>query len=432
MAASAAASYMSDFTPRIISLLRRGEAFFKIDMIYLAKGGSWMTFGQAINMLVGFLVSIAFANLFPKESFGIYKFVLAAVAMIGIFSFVDMGTAITQATARGFGNSLKQGFLANLKWSFGISLAGFVLSIYYYMNGNAILSFSFLLASILSPLIASASLYGAYLLGKKDFRRSAFYGVIRNVAPAAALILAVVFTGNLRVVISIYFLSAALVSLFLYWRTLRTYNGENKKEDPDLVSYGGHLGAMGIIGQVAGNIDKLLLFHYFGATSLAVYAFAIAPVEQLQSGKKILNALILTKLSERPFADLQKSALRRVGLLALYALVLVGIYVPLIPYFYRFFYPQYLDSVFYSQIYSLTLFGVIGSVLESHLVAHKKKKELYASRTIVPAVQIALFLLLIPPFGLIGLVAAQLAARFFSGLLSYYLVMYPFKSTLSN
>jgi len=416
---------------RLIFLLRRSGAFLKIDTVYLARGGSWMTFGQFINMLVAFLSSIAFANLFPQASYGTYKFILSTVALLGIFSFIDLGTAITQAVARGFGNSLRQGFRANLKWSAGVCVAGIALGVYYYVNGNVLLSFSFLVAGLLTPLTLSASLYSAYLLGKKDFRRNTLYGIIRNGAPAAALIGALFLTHNLIVIIIIYFLSAVLASLFLYRMTQRAYQRENQNEDPGLVSYAGHLGVMGIIGTIAGNLDKILIFHYLGAAPLAIYAFAIAPVEQLQSGKKILNALILTKLSERPFKDLQKSAPRRAGLLAIYAAILIGIYVPLIPYFYKFFYPQYLDSVFYSQIYSLTLFGIIGSVLESNLVAHKKKRELYVSRTINPTVQIALYFLLIPSFGLMGLVTTQIIVRFVSGFLSYYLVAHPFKSTPS-
>ncbi|MDP2593824.1 MAG: oligosaccharide flippase family protein [bacterium] len=413
---------------RFFSFLRASERYTHIDMVYLAKGGSWMSGGQAINMLVGFLVSIAFANLLPKESFGTYKFILSTVALIGIFSFLDIGTAVTQAVAKGFGNSLRQGFRANLKWSLGVSLAGFALSLYYYIQGNNLLSFAFLLAGLLSPLSGSASLYGAYLLGKKDFKRSTLYGIIRNVLPAAALIGTLFLTQSLWVIIAVYFVSAVLINLLLYRVTLRAYRDENGTKDPELIYYAGHLGIMGIIGQVAGNLDKILIFHYLGAAPLAIYAFAIAPVEQLQSGKKILNALLLPKLSERPFEELQKSAPRRVVMLALYAAVLIGIYVPLIPYFYEFFYPKYLDSVFYSQIYALTLFVVIGSVLESHLIAHKKKKELYIIRTIIPLTQIALFFILIPSFGLMGLVVAQVATRLFASLSAYYFVAHPFKS----
>jgi len=413
----------------LTTLLRRSERYTHVDMVFLAKGGSWLSAGQAVNMLLGFVMSIAFANLLPKEAFGTYKFILSAVALIGVFSFLDIGTAVTQAVARGFGNALRQGFRANLKWSFGVSLGGFALGIYYYLQGNALLSFSFFVAGVLVPLTASASLYGAYVLGKKDFKRSTLYGLVRNIVPAAALIGTLFLTESLWIIIGVYFVSAVLVSFVLYRATLRAYRNGNIKEDPGLVSYAGHLGIMGAIGLLADNLDKILVFHYLGAAPLAIYAFAVAPVEQLQGGKKILNALILTRLSERPFTELQKSAPYRTAMLAVYAAVLGGVYVLLVPYFYAFFYPQYLDSVFYSQIYALTLFGIIGSVLDANLVAHKKKKELYAHRIAVPIIKIFMFFILIPLFGLLGLVLTQVLTRFCTNFLTYYFVRHPFKST---
>src|SRR3990167_1429927 len=99
--------------------LRKSESFFKTDMIYLAKSGSWLSLSQGIAMLAGFLISIAFANLFPKESFGTYKFVLSMVAILGVFSFTGLNTSIIQSTARGFGGSLRQGFRISFKWSIG-------------------------------------------------------------------------------------------------------------------------------------------------------------------------------------------------------------------------------------------------------------------------------------------------------------------------
>ena len=423
---------MENLRNKIRCLLRQSEDFLKTDMVYLTKGGFWLSLGHGVAMLAGFFISIAFANLFPKESFGTYKFILSMVAMLGAFSLTGIGVAITQAVARGNGGSLRQGFRINLKWSIGIFLGGLALSIYYYVNGNPLLSFSFFLAGILSPITSSASLYGAHLLGKKDFRRSALYGMIHNIAPAGVLIFALYLYQSLPVIITVYFFIGALVSLFLYNQTLRAYRHENDKKDPELVSYSGHLSVMDIIGKIASLLDKVLIFHYLGAAPLAVYAFAIAPVEQLQGGKKILSTLIMPKLSGRSFEELQKSAPRKALLLTIYALGLAGIYVVLAPYFYKFFFPQYLDSVFYSQIYSLTLLAVSGTMFNETLMAHKKKNEMYLHRTIVPVVQITLFLTLLPMFGLMGLVITHVIIRSLASLLGYYLVMYPFKSASSS
>ena len=416
---------MEKWQNKIYQILRGSEDFFKTDMIYLTKSGSWLSLSQGIAMLAGFFISIAFANLFPKESFGTYKFILSMVAILGLFSLTGIGTAVTQAVARDNGGSLRQGFRINLKWSIGVVLGGLGFSIYYYINGNTLLAFSFLLAGLLSPLTASASLYGAYLMGKKDFRRSAFYSIIRNTVPALALILALFLTKSLGIIIVVYFVVGALVPLFLYYITKRAYQNENKKEDPEIVSYSGHLSVMSLIGNIANFLDKILIFHYLGAVPLAIYAFAIAPVEQLQGGKKILATLIMPKISQRPFEELQKSGPRKALLLTVYALGLAFLWVIFAPYFYKFFFPQYLDSVFYSQIYSFTLLAVSGTIFNETLIAHKKQKELYLHRTIVPIVQIVLFFILLPLYGLMGLVITHVIMRSFSGILGYYFVKHP-------
>lgn len=423
---------MKELLNKVYKILHWSEKYAKTDMVYLSKGGFWLSLGQGIAMLSGFFVSIAFANLFSKESFGTYKFILSMVGILGIFSFSGFNISIIQSIARDFGSSLRQGFRINLKWSIGVFLGGLALSIYYFVNDNILLSFSFLLAGIISPITTSASLYGSYLLGKKDFRRNSLFSMIRNIVPAAALILALFLTQSLPVIIIVYFLFGAIVPLFLYRMTTRAYRHENQKEDPEFVSYSGHLSIMEIIGKIANVLDKILIFHYLGAAPLAVYAFSIAPVEQLQGGKKILSTLIQPKLAERPFEELQKTATRKAILLTVYAIGLAGIYAVLAPYFYKFFFPQYLDSIFYSQIYALTLLAVSGTVFNEILIAHRKKKELYLYRTIIPIVQIALFFVLLPLYGLMGLVITHVIMRPFSTLLGFYFVKHPFRNASSS
>ena len=55
------------------------------------------------------------------------------------------------------------------------------------------------------------------------------------------------------------------------------------------------------------------------------------------------------------------------------------------------------------------------------LTAHMKRKELYLSQALLPIIKIALFLLLLPPFGIWGAVAAIIASQFLT------LVLYAFQ-----
>jgi len=408
----------------VYRFLRQGESVVGTDMIYLAKGGSWLVFGQAIATLAGFFISIAFANLISKESFGIYKFVLSMAGIVGAFGLTGLGVAVTQSVAKGF-EVLSRGFRHNLKWSLGIFLGGIALFAYYLVKDNLLLSTSFLLMSISLPVTTSATLYGAYLLGKKDFRRNSLFGIISNLIPAAAILMAIIFTKNIWVIIFTYFSITALTTYYLYRRTLVIYGDRNRTDDPRFLSYGKHLSAMDVMGKVASYFDKILIFHYLGAAPLAIYAFAIAPVEQLQSGKKILSTLILPKISGRSFEELQKTTPRKSLALVLYALTLAGLWVLVAPYFYKLLYPQYLDSVFYSQIYSLTLLAVAGTLFNETLVAHQKKKELYIHRTIMPIIQLIMFFIMLPLYGLMGLVVTHVIIRSLNGLVLFYLVRNP-------
>ncbi|OHA91156.1 MAG: hypothetical protein A2758_01610 [Candidatus Zambryskibacteria bacterium RIFCSPHIGHO2_01_FULL_49_18] len=412
---------MLDLRNYLYQTLRKGESLFKTDMIYLAKGGGWLVFGQAIATFLGFFVSIAFANLISKESFGIYKFVLSMAGIVGAFSLTGLGVAVTQSVAKGF-EVLSRGFRHNLKWSLGIFLGGIALFGYYLVNGNLLLSTSFLLMSISLPITTSATLYGAYLLGKKDFRRNSLFGIISNLIPAATILIAIVFTKNIWVIIFAYFSITALTTYYLYRKTLAIYASYGRRDDPELLSYGKHLSAMDVIGRIAGYVDKILIFHYLGAAPLAIYSFAIAPVEQLQSGKKILSTLILPKISRSSFKELQNTTPKKSLSLALYGLALAGLWMLAAPYFYKLLYPQYLDSVFYSQIYSLTLLAVAGTLFNETLVAHQKKKELYIHRTVMPIAQLILFFIMLPLYGLTGLIITHVIIRSTGSILGYFLV----------
>lgn len=403
-------------------ILRRSEGFFKTDMVYLARGGFWLSLSQIVATLSGFLISIAFANLISKESFGIYKFVISVAGIVGALSLTGMGIAITRSVANGF-EPLRQGFRTNLKWSVGIFFAGVTLAIYYYLQDNTTLSLAFLLMGVFYPINISASLYSPYLLGKKDFSRNSVHAIVYSIVPALIMIGTIYFTENPWMIVGSYFFSGALTAAFLYRQTLRAYWNRKEAQDPELFSYSKHLSAMEIIGRIASQLDKILIFHFLGAAPLAIYSFAIAPVEQLQSGKKILSTLILPKIAGRPFEELQKETPRKTLPLIIYALVLAGLWALIAPYFYSFFYPQYLDSIFYSQIYSLTLLTIAGTLFNETLIAHQKKKALYIHRTIIPVAQIALFIILLPIYGLMGLVVTHISIRCLAAVLGYYFVV---------
>lgn len=101
--------------------------------------------------------------------------------------------------------------------------------------------------------------------------------------------------------------------------------------------------------------------------------------------------------------------------------IIVITYFITAPYIYTVFFPQYTESIFYSQIFALTLLFFPQKFIGTVFQAHAHTKALYISSTIVPIVRIILMLALIPPFGIMGALVAEICARAFNLLLVSFL-----------
>ena len=77
------------------------EKYIKTDMVYLARSGFWLLFGQGTTLLSVLALSIVFANFLPKETYGTYKYILSLTGIFSIFTLPGMTTALIRATARG-------------------------------------------------------------------------------------------------------------------------------------------------------------------------------------------------------------------------------------------------------------------------------------------------------------------------------------------
>ncbi|OGG51101.1 hypothetical protein A2763_02050 [Candidatus Kaiserbacteria bacterium RIFCSPHIGHO2_01_FULL_54_36] len=396
---------------RVLDLLRWSEAYTRTDMVYATQGGFWLSLAKVVGLISSLLFAVAMANLVPPEVFGTYKFVISGAAIIGAFSLGGVGTAIIQAVARGYEGALHQGTKAYLRWSFGIIAIAIAIAIYYFLNGNEVLAISFLIAGACNPLIIGFSFFGQFISGKKDFRTFSIFDTLRNVAPAFVLIATVFFTSDPVLIILVFFVSCTVTNILLYYSTVQKYQ-PNELVDPQSIPYAKHLSLMGIMVKVAENIDKVLVFHYLGASQLAIYAFAQTPIGNLKLLNDIPARLALPKLSERSFPELKRSLPRKILLLAGIMAVIVVLYIAFAPLIFQLLFPAYLDSVIYTQVLALSLLFAPGTMFGEALTAHMKRRELYLSQAVLPIIKIALFLILLPLFGLWGAIGAIIASQF--------------------
>lgn len=400
--------------------LRWSERFTQTDMVYLAGGGGMQFAGQIVASLSGLALSVAFAHLVPKDVYGTYRFVLSAAGMLSAFSLTGLAPAIARAAARGFEGTLPRGFALRLKWNVFIAIGGAGASIYYFLNGNTELALGMLIAAAFVPFLTSFSLYAPFLEGKKNFRSFALLGMVGNLAPALSVIAAMTLTSEPVWLVLAYYVSMTATLGSLYIHTLRAHVA-NGSADESLVTQGKHLSLVNVISMIADQLDKVLIFHFLGAAPLAVYTFALAPTKQLQGINKIAKSLVLPKLAVTDIPTIKRTLPRKVFLYFLAVAAAVAAYIAAAPFFYRILFPQYMESVLYSQIAALTLLFVPVSILRRTFTAHFKKKELYTSEIAVSVILVVSIAILVPLFGIWGAIAAMFMASVTDAIVGTYL-----------
>ncbi len=402
---------MNNLRNKVYVLLRLSEKWFKTDMVYLAKGGFWLTLTQVISAASAFILSVVFAHFFSREDFGNYKYVIAVAGIISTFSLTGLGTAVTQSVARGYEGALKEGFKEYMKWSLPMVLISIGASVYYYIQGNTFLAISLLIIAATTSILSAGSLYNPYLSGKKDFRHLTWLTAFRNLFPTILLIAVLFINPNPYWLVLTYFLGHSVAAYICYRFTLYLYK-PSQSSDLGMLSYAKHLSLLSILNTIADQIDKVIVFHYVGAAELAVYTFATAIPMQLKGVLKGIYQLALPKFANREAAALKSELPSKMFRFFLAIVPVVIFYILIAPYVYKIFFPRYLDAINMSRIFSFSLLGFISVIPSTYLQAQKVIRGLYGSNAVFAIVKILFLLIGVSLWGLWGVVIARTLYEF--------------------
>jgi O-antigen/teichoic acid export membrane protein len=402
------------------NFLRWSQKYTGTDNVYLAKNGFWLILNHGVQIIMSLVLLIIFTNLLSKEIYGTYQFILSVAGTLSLFTFIGTGTAVMRATAKGSESALHKGLKIKLLWNLGIVVASSITAIYYYINDNELLFIAFLIVAIFQPLISAFELYNSYLIGKQLFRKSSALTVIQRLLPFIILVPTIFLTDNLLIIIFIYFSSNAF-SLFLIYKITSPKRPKPSAIDDELLNYSKHLSIIGIIAKITEYSDKILVWHFLGATSVAVYALAQMPILNLRSILRLIHSLAFPKLVKKDLSQLKKTLPKKIRYYFLIVSSSVFLYIIAAPFLFKIFFPNYPEAVIYSQFLALSVLAVPRAIIGQVFTAHKKKKEQYILNISTSVVRIILLLILLPIYGIWGAILSTLAVDLYRTILVWFL-----------
>jgi len=398
---------------KINEILIKTQRFTETDNVYLAKFGSYLALGNIISIAASFLLSIIFARYLSKETYGDYRYLLSIMTIIGIFALPGMEDALLQAVANKCEGCLRIALVKKFKWALLGSLTSLGVAVFFFFKDNTGLSISFIIAALFFPIMESLGIYLSYLGGKKLFGIQVKYSTITQVVAAIAIIITLLLKQNLIILVLVYFLSNTVLRGIFFFFTIKKFP-TNQNYDEKFINFGKHLSFLRIIQTLAGQLDRMLLFNILGPVQLAIYSFAMLPTSEAEIFLKNIRLLALPKMAARSKKEIKKNLIRKIIKTTFLIIPLVVLYIILAPYLYSIFFPQYKDSVFFSQLLFLTIIAFPGSFIALTFQAQMAKKELYRFSIISPLILIILLIILTPLYGVIGAIIAQIISQFFT------------------
>lgn len=399
------------FRERFYLLLRYSERYFKTDMVYLTKSGFWINLGYIVASVLSLGIAIAFAHFVSMETYGTYKYIISAAAIFTAFSLTGMNMAVVRATAQGFEGVFKKSLYEQFLWSIPQFLMLCAVGGYYFYQGNSAFGWSFIAISILAPISSIANTYGAYLTGKKDFRTQSIYGIFSNFFNFLAIGGAIIFSQNLLLMILVFYTTRTVINLFFCWKTFHNYKPNSLFRAED-ITYGKHMSVMNILGEISSHIENIIVFHLLGPASVAIYSFATILPDRLKSLFAFVGTAALSRMSEKKNFEVGKNIKHKITLLVLIGFAMALCYMIIAPFIFSLLFPQYGDSVFYSQIFSISIIVIAANIPVGALYAKKLQKELYILSIASPLIKIIIFILGTYYFGLIGAIISKVVYSF--------------------
>lgn len=405
---------------RIVSIFRKAGDILGLDLEYFVKNQVILSIATSSSIISGFILSILLANFVDKTTFGQYSLVLSIVTTLGFTGIYGLRSLLPFVISKGrdgfYNQALQFSFLGSLVGSFFLLGTG----IYYLQPDKPELFKTFLLTAIIFPLSNSLVFYQGVLTGKKLFLRQSLYSIVKSIIPALAIALVVFIKPETFWLVFVGLVSQTFLDVIFTKKTLELLRN-TKKSNKDL-RYGLKLSGIWLLPMATANLDKILIAKMLGFEALAIYTFSFLIPQQISNFLKNLQPLAISKMTSLSSDSIKIDLPKKAFQLSLFILPIVLLYIIAAPIIFNTIYPNYKESIAYTQLYSIGILAFPATILTQSFHHLRQINNSFKFTLSTVFVKLSVVLTLVYFFGLTGAALAFVLNSFFEYFVAFYLV----------
>ncbi len=340
-----------------------------------------------LSIIASFVMMLAFANLVSTQTLGTYQYIISVVSILGSLSLTGIITSLVRAVSK-----KEYFFLAYAKkfiflGSIPSAALGTGIGIYYVFQSNYLLGLGIFVSNIFYLGAQYFYRFDAIYIALNEVKTTNLLLKIHAVAPVIVVLPALFIIKEAHILVVLYFCSI-FFSFIIGTRLLKMREKESTlialdtdvdtvRRNYEYLKFAFHQSVIAILGTASVHLDKVLIFQFLGAQQTAFYFIAISIPNRFRSIIKQFDSYFFARFAKHQLADVQN----KITIRFLSALVLIVpfyiIYIVGAPLFFKLFLPQYIDAMYLSQIYAITLFAGALIIPQSVMKAHASSAELY-------------------------------------------------------
>lgn len=363
----------------------------------------WSNLNQGVITVSALALSIIFTRLGTLGLYGQYLFVLAMFGLFSIISIPGVRTVIFRTTSQGYDSVYRKA----TTFSFLLSLLGIPLlvaaGVFVYLFKTRILGISLIVFALFFPFMESLQNWMPFLKGRSEFRKLAFYNLVKILISLIAVTLSIIFTENIIVILAAYFLVNSGFNILYHFQSVRLLRDD--KLDPEWKRQSYALTIMGLSSIIFGRVDVVLIGSLLTYEQVAIYGLVMKFADVFFSVIKSTMEAIVPNLYQS-----RKITIRYFYKFFFLSFLVPIILYPIIKYPVLFLYPERCSDVIrFSKVYlAIIPFYFLNLVVTYFMIKYKLNKEINIGRIISMIAVVVFYAILIPLYGIWGGVVASM------------------------